>query len=105
MRDPGKYTQRALLRASVGNKHESLRGQYRANQSVFLTTVLNKAFYMLMHKESDMFSYSFIKLVSRGCLEQKLTKTEGVSFVLFHAIAPVGCNAQIAAGGCVKFFR
>lgn len=36
-----------------------------------------------MHAESDMFSYSFVKLLKKnGCFKWKLTQTEGVSFLL-----------------------
>lgn len=37
-----------------------------------------------------------------GCFKWKLTQTEGVSFLLlFHPVAPAGCNAETAACACV----
>ncbi len=114
--NPSEHTQPALLCTGECNKHQSSRGRCRANHSIFMTTVVTRHLWRnefsiaflsewsvinTMQKHTNMFSQSFIKLVSNVCFEWKWTQTEGVSFLLFHAIASPCCNAQTAACTCI----
>lgn len=62
--------------------------------------VLQKFHKYASHTELDMFSYSFVELIGRGYCVLKLTQTEGVSFLLFHAMPPAGCNTQTVIHWC-----
>lgn len=55
---------------------------------------------MPLHTESDVFSYSFVRLISCGCFEWKLNQMEG----LFDVTVILGCNIQIVASNCILIF-